>query len=211
MYSFCIRKWKTFLWKVHNIFVFLFLYRDNELLYISEGGDFCSEKDDKISSQEKEWVTLNVGGKLFTTTRMTLTAKEPFSMLSRMFSIDSGQYNLSPSSVDASGAYLIDRSPTYFEPILNYLRHGKLILDVGVNVQGVLEEAQFFGIETLVPQLESLADDEKLKKKQQPLTRAEVINALVRTSPTTELRFQGVNLAEADLSKLDLRSINFKV
>lgn len=128
-----------------------------------------------------------------------------------MFSIDSGQYNLSPSSVDASGAYLIDRSPTYFEPILNYLRHGKLILDVGVNVQGVLEEAQFFGIETLVPQLESLADDEKLKKKQQPLTRAEVINVLVRTSPTTELRFQGVNLAEADLSKLDLRSINFKV
>ena len=75
----------------------------------------------------------------------------------------------------------------------------------------MLEEAQFFGIETLVPQLESLADDEKLKKKQQPLTRAEVINALVRTSPTTELRFQGVNLAEADLSKLDLRSINFKV
>ncbi|KAK4020284.1 BTB/POZ domain-containing protein KCTD9 [Daphnia magna] len=183
--------------EIHDI---LFI-RDNELLYISEGGDFCSER---------EWVTLNVGGKLFTTTRMTLTAKEPFSMLSRMFTIDSGQFNLSPSSVDSSGAYLIDRSPTYFEPILNYLRHGKLILDAGVNVQGVLEEAQFFGIESLVPQLESLADDEKLKKKQQPLTRAEVIKALVRTSPTTELRFQGVNLAEADLSKLDLRSINFK-
>lgn len=179
-----------------------FFSRDNDLLYISEGGDFCSEK---------EWVTLNVGGKLFTTTRMTLTAKEPFSMLSRMFSTESGQFNLSPSALDANGAYLIDRSPTYFEPILNYLRHGKLILDVGVNVQGVLEEAQFFGIESLLPQLESLADYEKSKKKQQPLTRAEVIKALVRTSPTTELRFQGVNLAEADLSKLDLRSINFKV
>lgn len=184
------------------MFFFSSSSRDNELLYISEGGDFCSEK---------EWVTLNVGGKLFTTTRMTLTAKEPYSMLSRMFSTDSGQFNLSPSALDASGAYLVDRSPTYFEPILNYLRHGKLILDAGVNVQGVLEEAQFFGIESLVPQLESLADDEKSKKKQQPLTRAEVIKALVRTSPTTELRFQGVNLAEADLSKLDLRSINFKV
>lgn len=176
--------------------------RDNDVLYISEGEEFGAEK---------EWLTLNVGGKLFTTTRMTLTVKEPHSMLSRMFSNDSGRYQLAPSAVDATGAYLIDRSPTYFEPILNYLRHGKLILDAGVNVLGVLEEAQFFGIESLVPQLELLADDEQSKKKQQPLTRSDVIKALVRTSPTTELRFQGVNLAEADLSKLDLRCINFKV
>jgi uncharacterized protein YjbI with pentapeptide repeats len=81
-----------------------------------------------------------------------------------------------------------------------------------VSVQGVLEEAQFFGIESLVPLLQSIADDEKSKKKQQqPLTRADVIKVLVRTSPTNELRFQGVNLAGADLSKLDLRNINFKV
>lgn len=168
---------------LNNISNELFSYRDNELLYISEGDDFCAEK---------EWVTLNVGGKLFTTTRTTLTAKEPFSMLSRMFATDLGRYNLSPSATDANGAYLIDRSPTYFEPILNYLRHGKLILDTGVNVSGVLEEARFFGVESIVPMLESLADDEKSKKKQQPLTRAEVIKALVRTSPSTELRFQGV-------------------
>ena len=185
--------------------MFNFIYRDNELLFISEGGDFCTEK---------EWLTLNVGGKLFTTTRMTLT-KEPESMLSRMFAANNespGHFNLSPSTVDAQGAYLIDRSPTYFEPILNYLRHGKLILDVGVSVQGVLEEAQFFGIESLVPILQSLDDDEQSKKKQhRPLTRADVIKVLIRTSPTNELRFQGVNLAGADLSKLDLRNINFKV
>ena len=37
---------------------------------------------------------------------------------------------------DHTGAFLIDRSPVYFEPILNYLRHGKLILNDGVNPEG---------------------------------------------------------------------------
>lgn len=37
---------------------------------------------------------------------------------------------------DATGAVLIDRSPVYFEPIINYLRHGQLVLDKGVNPQG---------------------------------------------------------------------------
>lgn len=42
-----------------------------------------------------------------------------------------------PSRQDQNGAFLIDRSPTYFEPLLNYLRHGEIILDANVNVEGV--------------------------------------------------------------------------
>lgn len=42
------------------------------------------------------------------------------------------------SSVDITGAYLIDRSPRYFEPILNYLRHGQLVLDKDINPEGTL-------------------------------------------------------------------------
>lgn len=43
-----------------------------------------------------------------------------------------------PSRQDKNGAFLIDRSPTYFEPLLNYLRHGQIILDANVNATGVI-------------------------------------------------------------------------
>lgn len=45
---------------------------------------------------------------------------------------------------DHRGAFLIDRSPEYFEPILNYLRHGQLIVNDGINLRGMSYQKEGF-------------------------------------------------------------------
>ncbi|XP_038219470.1 BTB/POZ domain-containing protein KCTD9 isoform X1 [Zerene cesonia] len=167
----------------------------------------CSTRDRTVS----DWIRLNVGGKLFMTSRSTLLVKEPLSMLARMFADDNNVYLMNPSAKDETGAYLIDRSPEYFEPILNYLRHGQVILDKNINPQGVLEEAIFYGIDSMIPQLNQLVEQSKSRHdNNQSLTRMDVVRLIITTPTSSELRFQGVNLSGADLNRLDLRNINFK-
>ncbi|XP_017752693.1 PREDICTED: BTB/POZ domain-containing protein KCTD9 isoform X3 [Eufriesea mexicana] len=191
------------------------LIRDDDVLYVSCGEDFIPK--DKLCTQSQlntcsEWITLNVGGKYFTTTRDTLTKNEPMSMLARMFTDTTGtEQRILPSRQDKNGAFLIDRSPTYFEPLLNYLRHGQIILDANVNAAGVLAEARFYGLEGAINILTAMADEEELQRSGLvSFTRKDVLKAIMSTSTTSELRFQGVNFVGADLSKLDLRNINFK-
>ncbi|XP_063228598.1 BTB/POZ domain-containing protein KCTD9 [Bacillus rossius redtenbacheri] len=206
------------------------LIRDDDILYVAEGEGFislagacaCSHASpgdgppatdapaQTCGRHNSDWITLNVGGKYFTTSKSTLLTKEPMSMLARMFAEGEKGYIMTPSNMDKNGAYLIDRSPTFFEPILNYLRNGQLIFNSDVNPEGVLEEARFFGIESVVPQLEAVIQSSQRSRDNVPLTRRDVINALILTPFTAELRFQGVNLAGSDLSRLDLRNINFK-
>ncbi|XP_028934510.2 BTB/POZ domain-containing protein KCTD17 [Ornithorhynchus anatinus] len=91
-----------------------------------------------------KWVRLNVGGTVFLTTRQTL-CREQKSFLSRLCQGEELQ-----SDRDETGAYLIDRDPAYFGPILNFLRHGKLVLDKDMAEEGVLEEAEFYNIGPLI-------------------------------------------------------------
>lgn len=60
-----------------------------------------------------------------------------FFFVFRMFTeTEDCPWRIMPSNQDKTGAYMIDRSPTYFEPLLNYLRHGELILDSNINPSG---------------------------------------------------------------------------
>nr|CAH7768734.1 unnamed protein product [Callosobruchus chinensis] len=106
-----------------------------------------SEYNKRIISknENKQWVKLNVGGTYFLTTKTTL-ARDPNSFLFRLVQDDSDLI----SDKDDTGAYLIDRDPNYFSPILNYLRHGKLVINKGLAEEGVLEEAEFYNIAELI-------------------------------------------------------------
>ena len=105
-------------------------------LPVSLAGDILNDLICFISGTtnlRKEWVRLNVGGTMFMTTKTTL-CKDPKSFLYRICQEDSDLN----SEKDETGAYLIDRDPAYFVPVLNYLRHGKLVLD-----KNMLEEVSW--------------------------------------------------------------------
>lgn len=138
-------------------------------------GDFSKENMPIFNNERrssKQWVKLNVGGTYFLTTKTTLS-RDPNSFLNRLVQEDSDlisdrvsgfvtlfmfisgyylYYNSVISQIfqDETGAYLIDRDPTYFSPVLNYLRHGKLVINNDIAEEGVLEEAEFYNITELI-------------------------------------------------------------
>ena len=99
------------------------------------------------------WVTLNVGGQKFVT-NTSVFMKDPDCMLAKMFNGE-----MKPGEKDADGAILIDRSPDYFKPILNYFRTGEIIIDPSIGAKGVLQEAKYYGIESLIPKLQDYESD----------------------------------------------------
>uniref|UniRef100_A0A1A8RAM7 Potassium channel tetramerisation domain containing 5 n=1 Tax=Nothobranchius pienaari TaxID=704102 RepID=A0A1A8RAM7_9TELE len=111
-----------------------------------------------------KWIRLNVGGTYFLTTRQTL-CRDPKSFLYRLSQADPEL----DSDKDETGAYLIDRDPTYFGPVLNYLRHGKLVLNRDLAEEGVLEEAEFYNITSLIKLIKDKIRERDCKTSQVPV------------------------------------------
>ncbi|XP_048838417.1 BTB/POZ domain-containing protein KCTD7-like [Brienomyrus brachyistius] len=137
-------------------------------------GELCAPmKDVKLGMQRSffnasrefpEVISLNVGGKYFTTRLSTLRRFED-GVLAAMFS---GQHHL---LLDAEGRYFIDRDGTYFGDILNFLRSGEL--PQRERVLAVYSEAQYYGIGPLLENLEAT----------QPLTGEKVRQAFLGLLP----------------------------
>ena len=135
----------------------------------TDGGDGLLGSSPAVSMApppNSDWVSLNVGGQVFHTSRTTL-CRDPDSMLARLFGRsqrDSGDGFEWSSATDASGAVLFDRDPRYFGPLLNYLRTGVLIRPDDVSLEGLLLEASFFQVtkleELIASELEAEAASE---------------------------------------------------
>jgi hypothetical protein len=95
----------------------------------------------KHSAMAKNKIKLDVGGQLFTTSKETLLKFEGsffFAMLS------SGRWE-----PDEDGTYFIDRSPTYFSYVIDYLRTGSSDILVGLSrleLDRVYTEFDFYQI-----------------------------------------------------------------
>ncbi|KAL6113281.1 kctd3 [Pungitius sinensis] len=101
--------------------------------------------DNNLTSGMGEIIQLNVGGTRFSTSRQTLMWI-PDSFFSSLLS---GRIS---TLRDETGAIFIDRDPTAFAPILNFLRTKELDLR-GVNISVLRHEAEFYGITPLVRRL----------------------------------------------------------
>ncbi|XP_048869486.1 BTB/POZ domain-containing protein KCTD5-like isoform X1 [Brienomyrus brachyistius] len=124
----------------------------------------AGEKVPSRGGEASKWVRLNVGGTYFLTTRQTL-CRDPKSFLYRLCQADPDL----DSDKDDTGAYLIDRDPTYFGPVLNYLRHGKLVLNKDLAEEGVLEEAEFYNITSLIKLIKDRIRERDCKTSQVPV------------------------------------------
>lgn len=122
--------------------------------FAADRKQFEDEKQEAARQNEirERHVTLCVGGSHFTTTLTTLR-RDPDSMLGVMFS---GRHT---TSTMADGSYFIDRDPTHFRYVLNFMRDGPCVLppndaSTASLRRELLVEAQYYQIQGMIDALQ---------------------------------------------------------
>ncbi|XP_041482272.1 BTB/POZ domain-containing protein KCTD21-like [Lytechinus variegatus] len=101
-----------------------------------------------MAQGQDNYIGLNVGGKIFKTSRTTLLA-DPDSFFSGLLE------GAIPSARDDQGNYLIDQDGKVFRHVLNFMRYNELVLPEGFKEYGVLKrQADFFQLESLKSSIE---------------------------------------------------------
>lgn len=90
----------------------------------------------------------------------------------RIFKLTSFEFVFLIVQQDGEDAILIDRDGEYFSVVLNFLRHGNIILNKNLVEEGVLAEAEFYGIPELVKMVEKrIQARQQQEKKAKPVYR----------------------------------------
>lgn len=92
------------------------------------------------------------------------------------------------------------------------LKFRELRLEKGLTIKGLLLEAEYFQLDSLIRTIEgdqeAEVDEESSKRAQEAdFTRRDVVRLLAGTVSNTRLRFRGVCLNRLDLSELDLSGL----
>ena len=166
------------------------------------------------------WIAIKMDDRVFTVMRTTLLSVKD-SMFSMLFECtsdsndDEGGHRHLPYAVMRDPThplhpYIFDRNPRYFEPVLNYLRTGQVIIDPSVNIEGVYIEAQYFNITPLVEELTPLSSGRGQFAAQGFSCTREELESRLAALPDNQgrLRLQGMHFAGFDFSNMDLSRVN---
>ncbi|XP_071491243.1 BTB/POZ domain-containing protein KCTD6-like [Diadema antillarum] len=108
-----------------------------------------------------DFVNVNVGGTIYTTSRATL-CRFPDSMLGSMFS------DRLPSTRDEKGNYLIDGDGPLFRHVLNFLRRSVLVLPEDFKELDMLaQEADYYQINELIDAVTQLRNAVAIEREKE--------------------------------------------
>ncbi|KAL0489412.1 BTB/POZ domain-containing protein [Acrasis kona] len=135
----------------------------------------------------QELITINVGGKTFNTMRSTITNIDEH-MLS---SLISDRFNKTKTDT-----FNIDRDPTHFRYILNYLRDSKVNLPSDIHtLDEILTEAQYYQIQGLIAEVQIILNQKRVEQSREN-------DYLVIRKDQSLLNFEGPASVHEALSKL---------